>query len=172
MTPKSDLFPEFPDDARIWVYVADRPLAPDDCASLLDGLDPFLASWTSHRKSVRGAAAVLDDRFLVLAATAVDGNLSGCGIDKSVHRIEEIGAGVAIGWHGSLDVAWRDPSGAVRVDTRSAFRDAAQSGDVDDETPVFDFSVSTLDELRSGLFEKPAGSSWHARYLQARTPES
>src|SRR5690606_30936818 len=76
---------ELPDEARIWIYPTDRELTAADQQALIEGLEDFLESWESHRRPVDGAAAILHARFVVIAATLADGDMSGCGIDASVH---------------------------------------------------------------------------------------
>lgn len=163
MPSDPDRFADFPDEARVWLYAAERPLDAEDVRAIEDGLAPFLASWTSHRRAVRGACGVIRERFLAIVAWAPDGDLSGCGIDKSVHQVEAVGRGRGITWHSSLDVAWRSDDGSIRTAARSVFRRAVAQGDVTSATPVFDLSIESLSELREGRFERPAAESWHAR---------
>mgnify|MGYP006288811777 CR=1 FL=1 len=165
MTP-SDLFPALPDDARCWVHTAAEPLSDDTQETLLDRLQSFIDGWTSHGRSVRGRATVLDDRFLVLAATIEAGDISGCGIDSAVHAIDEAAADLQIDWAPSLHVVYRRPDGEIEVLPRPAFRRRVNEGTVTADTSVFDPSVSTLGAVRHGDFEQPAGSSWHARTFQ------
>lgn len=160
------LFPSLPDAARVWIYTADRALGPTERATLLDAIGPFLAAWSSHRRPVLGEAAVLEDRFLVVAAHVADGDLSGCGIDKSVHEIEQLGSRFGIAWRGALDVAWRNEKGEVEVSSRADFRSAIGSGRVGARTPVFDTSITELGAFRSTGFPRPAAESWHGRVFR------
>lgn len=166
------LFPSLPDSARVWIYTADRRLSADDRSALLGAIAPFLAAWSSHRRPVLGEATILEDRFLVLAAHVADGDLSGCGIDKSVHEIEGLGARFGIAWHGALDVAWRDTDGTVTAGSRSDFRSAVAAGRVGPDTPVFDTSTSDLGTLRTAGFPRPASDSWHGRVFRIRAEPS
>lgn len=160
------LFPNLPDGARVWVYTADRTLAPTERVALLEAIGPFLETWSSHRRPVMGDAAVLENRFLVIAAHVADGDLSGCGIDKSVHEIEQLGSRFGIAWRGALDVAWRNEDGEVEVSSRADFRTAVGSGRVGPRTPVFDTSIAELGGFRSAGFPRPACESWHGRVFR------
>lgn len=157
------LFPTLPDDARCWVYVADRSLTEDEQHRLLDRLQPFLRDWSSHGRPVEGAVDVLDDRFVVLAATLSEGHISGCGIDDSVHAVEETAGALGLEWVPTLDVIYRDGEGRVQHCSRSTFRALARDGAITATTRVFDPSVTTLGAFRQGRFEQPAEASWHAR---------
>lgn len=166
----SDLFPSLPDTARCWIYVAERRLTEAEQATLLEALQPFFAGWASHGRPVQGAATILEDRFLVVAGVIVGGEISGCGIDASVHAVEETAGRLCITWSSPLLVFFRDDDGALQSLPRSAFRNRVADGAVTAETPVFDLSLTTLGHLRSGAFEKPAGASWHARVFRIPEP--
>ncbi len=149
------------DDARCWFYAADRALSAEEQARVLHTLDAFFEGWTSHQRPVRGRAAFVADRFLLLGAEIPDGDLSGCGIDKSVHVVEDAARALGFQWCSPLLVFWRDNEGTIQHGKRSDFRKLARSGDVGGETPVFDLSIETVGAVRSGAFEKPAAASWH-----------
>ena len=165
-----NLFPSLPDPARCWIYVAPRRLTEAEQATLLETLQTFFAGWASHGRPVQGAAAFLDDHFLAVAGAIAGGEISGCGIDASVHATEEAAGRLGVAWSSPLLVLYRDADGAVRSLPRSAFRKLVDDGTVTAETPVFDVSLTTLGQLRSGAFEKPAGASWHARVFRIPEP--
>ncbi len=157
------------DDARVWVYGLDRPLAPGERARLAAVLDAFVAGWTSHAEPVEGAWDVLEDRFLVVAARCAAG-LGGCAIDDGVRAVREAAARVGVDPLRRDLVFWRTPDGWVRVDTRADFAARVAAGEVGDDTPVFDTTVSTLGDLRA-RFETTMARSWHARaFSRPATP--
>ncbi len=157
-------FPNLPDEARLWIHPADAPLTEATQTALLDHLSTFIEGWTSHQHDVRGAAAVLHDRFLILAAVRSDGgDISGCGIDDASRTIDEAATRLGIDWVPSLYVLYRTADGSIDAVSRSTFQERAEAGEVTIDTPVFDPSLTTLGALRNGEFEQPAGQSWHAR---------
>ncbi len=166
-----ELFPTLPDAARCWIYIADRRLTEAEQASLLDALTPFFKGWASHGRPVQGAATCLDDRFLVVAgALTQEGTISGCGIDASVHAVEEAAARLGVKWASPLLVFFRNAQGHVDSLPRSAFKRLVADGTVTAQTRVFDVSLMMLGQLRNGGFEKPAGASWHARVFRIPNP--
>lgn len=167
----STLFPDLPDEARCWVYTSAAPLSASTQEALSEQVRSFLEDWSSHNRPVRGAATVLYDRFLVLAATLEgDGDISGCGIDASTHAIDEAADTLGVEWAPSLHVVYRTSDGTVEAVSRSTFRTQVEEGTVTASTVVFDPSVTTLGEVRSGEFEQPAGESWHARIFRIPEP--
>lgn len=166
MVSTEHIFPTLPDTARVWIYTADRQLSQAEQDSLLQAVRPFVEAWTSHGRRVIGEAEVLEGRFLVIASILEKGDISGCGIDASVHAVEEAGQQLGVGWLPGLHIVYRDAQGAAQTATRSEFRSLVRSGLVGAETPVFDAGVTSLGALRQGQFERPAGSSWHANAFQ------
>lgn len=161
-----------PYGARIWIYAADRDLNDLEEKRVAEILNGFCASWQSHGRRVESAADVLEGRFAVIAGRIADGELSGCGIDASVHVLDRASSELGLEWLPGLFVHYRDDHGNVRSVSRSYFRDLVGAGEVDLETPVFDLSLRTLGDLRDGSFEQPAGATWHARVFRIAQPAS
>lgn len=154
-------FDALPDTARVWVYASEAPLDAQ-AQALVEATRTFIATWTSHARPVAGDALVAHGRFLVVGAFIADGEISGCGIDASVHAVEELGRRMGIRWMNSLSVAFRDRSGGVQVVDRPTFRRLVREGRVDPTTSVFDLAVNTVGAWRDGAFERPVANSWHA----------
>ncbi len=165
------LFAEFPDEARLWIFAADRPLSEAESQTLLETLLPFLKDWKAHGLPVQGQATVLHRRFLLLAGYVPDGAISGCSIDAATRAVEAAAQKVGITWVSPLVVFYRDAEGSVQHASRGQFRRLIAEGKVTAETPVFDLSLTTVGALRSGAFEKPASQSWHARVF-SMTPHA
>lgn len=159
-----------PDESRLWLYVASRQLTPSEVSSIRDGLNAFLADWSSHGRAVQGAADVCEDRLVALAASIPGGDISGCGIDKSVHVLERIGGQLGVEWLSGLAIVYRDQHGDVVVSDRPAFRSAVRAGRVDAESRIIDLSPTDLRSLRAGKVERRAGDSWHARVFGIPAP--
>ena len=157
-------FDALPDDARVWVFAADRPLAPDAATQLLADVDAYLARWAAHGQPLTCARAWRDDRFLAIAVDQRDAHASGCSIDGMFRVLQRLEPIVGASLVGSGLVLWRTRGGAVRSGTREEFGELAVRGDVDAGTRVFDPTVATVAEWRS-RFEKPAAESWHAALM-------
>lgn len=168
----ADLLAPLPDHARAWVYPLDRAVDGDEAAALLRTLRPHLAAWKTHGRPVLGDAAVVAGRFVVVAGTLEVGDISGCGIDASVHAVEAAAEAAGVELASPLLVYYRAADGAVAAVPRPAFRAAVRAGEVDGTTRVFDLGVATLGDVRGEGFEKPAAASWHATAfrLAAATP--
>lgn len=165
-----DLLAPLPDDARAWAYALDRPLTASEADALLAALRPHLATWKTHGRPVLGDAAVVADRFVIVAGALEVGDISGCGIDASVHAVEAAAEAAGAALASPLLVYYRRPDGRVEAVGRAAFRARAAAGEVDGTTRVFDLGVATLGDVRTGRFERPAAESWHATAFRLSAP--
>lgn len=170
--PYSALFPALPDSARLWVHVAGHDVTPQAQKAVVDVLQSFFETWDSHGRPVTGQAAWRDDQFLFVAAhiDAPGQSISGCATDALVQTVDQAAHMQEISWASALTVVYRPPEGGVSVVPRTEFADLASQEAVDATTPVFDPSITELRALRSGAFEQPAGSTWHARAFSLAYP--
>jgi hypothetical protein len=155
------LFPQFPDNARLWVFALARELTPDERQLVTKRLDEFVAAWKSHGSAVHGAYQIVENRFLLVAGYVDDG-VSGCSTDSMVRVMKELRQAHGIdGFDRSL-VFFRDAGGSMRAVTRAEFQNLAESGAVGDATIVFDATIQTVGDLRAGRFETVFARAWHA----------
>lgn len=164
-------FDRMPDDARVWVFAASRDLSPDGSAALLRHVDGFLERWHAHGAPVAGARELRHGRFLLVAADERATGVSGCSIDSLTRALKDAEAelGLSLREAASL-VFYRDADGAVRGVPRPEFRRLAQSGEVGEDTVVFDNTAASVGDVRSGRWERPFRESWHARAFPLGAP--
>lgn len=151
-----------PDDARMWVFAAERGLTPAEAEAVLATVDGFLGVWAAHGRPLRSARELRESQFLIVAVDEAAAGASGCSIDALVREIRglEQQLGVSLVDHGPI--VFRD-GGAIRRVARDEFADLARDGRVTLETVVFDNTISRLAALRGGSWELPASASWHGR---------
>jgi hypothetical protein len=150
-----------PDDARVWVFSADRRLAAHECARLLEAVDGFLDRWNAHGSPLTCARDWRYQQFLVVAVDERTAPPSGCSIDALVHALRalETELGLSLLDHGRV---WFREGGEVRCVDRAAFRTLAREGAVGPDTVVFDNTLTRLAQL-SDAWERAARESWHRR---------
>ena len=154
-----------PDSARVWIFGANRPLAPAEREALLGDLRAFVDVWTAHGAALRAGVAWVEDRFAVVAVDEASAPASGCSIDAMSRRLGTLEARLDCSLLDSTRVFYRDASGAIESCARTEFRARAKAGAIDDTTPVFDPTIDTLAALRAGELERPAARSWHRQLL-------
>ena len=155
-------FDDLPANGRLWVFPASRPLSPEEAAALLDAVDDFLTGWAAHGAPLRSARELRDDRFLLVGVDVDAESPSGCSIDALVNRLRAWGDDHQLRLidHGPV---WYRAGGEVRAASRAEFRAAAEAGDVEPSTRVFDTSLTTVGQARDGDLERPASETWHGR---------
>jgi hypothetical protein len=83
-------FEQMPPDAKVWIYAANRKLSPSEQEIITRKGHEFTTGWTAHNNQLRAEFAILHDVFLVLMVDVHFNEVSGCGIDKSVHFMQAI----------------------------------------------------------------------------------
>lgn len=159
---------ELPDDARVWVFGASRPLAAEEASLAAEATAGFLRGWAAHGEELHAAFDWTYDRFLIIALDERQAAASGCSIDALLGHVRELERQLGVDIVDSSPVWYRDGEEIRRV-SRKEFRRLAASGDVNGRTVVFDLTVQRLGELRAGRWEVPADSSWQGRLLAAAT---
>lgn len=159
------LFEHLPDHSHAWLYASDRELTHAEAQALLSALEPFRKAWTTHGRPVDSGATLVDNRVLVIGAHVSDGDMSGCGIDKSLHALEAFATRAGFSWVSGLTIVYRTKDGRLETVPRTRFAALADQGAVNAHTLVIDLSVRSLGELRTHGIERPTRSSWHAKYV-------
>lgn len=155
-------FSRLPDDARLWVFPAHRPLTPQEEEGLLARVDAFLQGWAAHGTPLLAGRDWRERRFLLIAVDESSAPPSGCSIDSLVRILKEEGEALGMSFLDHTPVWYRSGEEIQQTD-REAFRERVETGLVTAETPVFDHTVTRLSQLRNGDWEKPASRSWHGK---------
>ena len=163
MRDYSTFFPTLSDDAKVWVYVAAAALNDRTAENMSAVLYAFGNQWSSHGRIVRSEFDLLDQQIIVLGAEVDQVGISGCGIDKSLHVLEDFARENGFEWVSALSIVYRDTQDQLQVVSRPEFRNEVKQGSVTEISRVLDTSVSVLSEIREGKLEALAGASWHAR---------
>lgn len=137
------LFPELAPESKVWIYTADRVIVPTEQTAIQQELDAFIPEWAAHGEKLYGAATVIHDRFLVLAADQSKVYASGCSLDAATRFIKQIGAKFNIELFNRLYLYVLDEGEFKRVH----FTDLASYP----EALVFDPTIPTLGRLRSSF---------------------
>lgn len=166
--PKIEALPR---EARLWLYVSSRPLTDDEASRIDAQMRGFAEDWSSHGRPVLGVIELADNRLLGIGALVPDADISGCGIDKSVHQLEELGSQMGVEWMAGLNIAYRNGD-AIEVVPRPVFRRLVKAGEVDADTAILDLSLTTVGDLVDQGVERPLGESWHARVFRLPKAES
>ena len=146
---------------RIWIYQADRQLTAADKAKVLDKLALFTSEWKAHGRPLAAKAEVRHDRFIILMVDDAIAPPTGCSIDKSVYLLKEIEKETGLNLFDRLQLAYRK-GGEIAVASRHEFEQLVASGEITDDTIVFNNLITSYPELETH-WEVPLKESWHAQ---------
>jgi hypothetical protein len=154
-----------PDHSRLWIFAADRKLSQGEATELMKTVDEFLESWKAHGAPVAAATELKYQQFLVIAANPDVTAPSGCSIDALTRSLQQIGAQHNVNLMNSGQVYFEN-DGEISWATRPQFKQLAREGRVSLATQVFDNSLTTLSDFRSGKWHLPAERSWHRGLIE------
>lgn len=158
-----------PDNARAWVFGADRNLDDGATDLLLTEVDRFLSQWHAHGAPLTTGRGWKHGRFLTVAVDQSTAGASGCSIDGLFRNLKALEPRLGASLVTSGAVFFRDQKGAIECVDRERFKALSAEGKVTPETLVFDPTVTTLGEWRA-RFELHAADSWHSGLLDDKQP--
>lgn len=156
-------FDELPEHSRVWIYPSNRPFTKEDCQTIQNRAEIFLAQWTAHGADLQAAIDLPYNRFIVLGLNEAIQFASGCSIDASVHFIQSLEKELGLSLLDKMNVTYRNKNTIDHIPLKE-FRIKAKKKQLNPEVIVFNNLVLNKTEYNS-LWEGPASSSWHARYF-------
>jgi hypothetical protein len=154
-------FDTLPAEARLWIFAAERELAPRERDYLLTTVDEFLDRWQAHGHPLTSARDLRHNRFLLIAVDEASADASGCSIDALVRDIKRVEGALGLALVDHAPVLFRDGEAIARV-PRDQFSDLVRAGAVTPQTVVFNNALTRVGDVRDGRWEVPAAQSWHA----------
>jgi hypothetical protein len=146
--------------SRVWIYQADRTLAPAEVNVVYERFDEFMKKWHSHGQPLSAAYEVRYDKFLILYVDEATAPVSGCSIDSSVAVVKSLEADLGIEFMNRQLIAWKEGI-EIKQLPMSEFWAHRKAGLVTSETIVFNNLVKNKQEFLAG-WEGPFSESWHA----------
>ena len=153
----------FSPSSRVWVYQADRALNENEVSQINIKATSFIADWTAHGKLLKSHLEIFYNRFLVLFVDESQAGASGCGIDKSVHFIQQLEKDFNLNLMNRLLVAYKQAE-EVKSCSLHSFEKGIESGEITASTIVFNNLVTTKQEFDTN-WEIPLHQSWHNKML-------
>ena len=155
-------FDQLPEDARVWIFTAERPLTQAEQGQLTTEVDRFIDQWGAHDAPLTAGRELRYHRFLFVAVDQRQVGPSGCSIDALVRQMKGLEQRIGVELVNHAPVVFRHGDEIKRV-PRDEFAALASSGAVGPETTVFDNTLTKLGDVRAGRWETQAAQSWHAK---------
>ncbi|WP_310992114.1 ABC transporter ATPase [Aequorivita marina] len=156
-------FKNLPDDARVWIYQANRKLSDEEVAEIKELAEDFLVKWTAHGAALEAGLELKYNRFIVFGLNQANASASGCSIDASVHFIQSLEKKYDIDLLDKMNVTFYSGE-YIAFKPLKDFRKMAKDKSVSKNTIVFNNLVNTKIEYLEN-WKIPAHESWHSRFL-------
>jgi hypothetical protein len=156
-------FSNLPDEARVWVYQANRKLTDEEVTLIASKTGDFLEKWTAHGADLQAGFELKYNRFIVIGLNQENASASGCSIDASVHFIQSIEKELDVDLLDKMNVTFYSGD-FIAYKPLADFRKMAKARSVSPNTVVFNNLVNTKAEYLEN-WEVPAKDSWHNRFL-------
>lgn len=157
-------FENMPDNAKAWVYAANRNLTPEEQEIIHARANTFVTNWTAHQQQLKASFDLLHNLFLVVMADENFNKVSGCGIDKSIHFMKELENELNINLFNRLQVELMRGNDVI-VTTKSDVSRLYQQKEINAETPFFNKNITTKKEFDNN-FVIPLHQSWIFQSIQ------
>jgi hypothetical protein len=151
-------FETMPADAKAWVYAANRKLTPEEIALVNNKAQVFVTSWTAHQQQLKASFDLLHEVFFVIMVDENMNEVSGCGIDKSIHFMKEMEKELNINLFNRLQVELL-LNDQVAILSKTEAQNLFNNQSVQEETPFFNKNISTKTEF-DHTFMIPFNKSW------------
>ena len=152
-----------PDSARVWVYTSEKLLSEQEKSIINLKFEHFLGSWQSHQLDVRSSFEIKESRFLIIAVDESYNGISGCGIDKSFHFVQELESEFGISLTNKTNVVFENQNSQI-VLPFIQIKSAISSGIISSENQYFNTLVANLGDLRTN-FKINVTDGWVKKYF-------
>lgn len=145
-------------NSRLWVYQAERSLEDTELNYIKETLSEFCPSWTAHNIALKADFDILFNRFVILVVDETQAGASGCSIDKSVKKMQEISTHLSVNFFNRLQMVYMDQGQLYDLPMHEV-KAALSQGDINSETLFFNPLIQQLSQLPEG-FLLPYKQHW------------
>lgn len=156
-------FQELPEEARIWIYQANRSFTADELIEIEQELTQFLTQWAAHGASLKAGFEIKYKRFIIIGLDQEVASASGCSIDAQVHFIQSLEKKYQVDLLDKMNVSFKQGE-FVAYKPLIDFKKLVKNKSVSANTIVFNNLVNTKVEYVND-WEVPLKDSWHQRFL-------
>lgn len=148
LTKNKSYFLDFPDDARLWVFMSEKAFSTSDIQLVSEELSTFLSHWNAHGNAIKGQVEVIDNQFIVVVADEHIAAASGCSIDSMVECVKKIESRLDKSLTNRMLMAYC-PQDKIEVLPFLQLKKMYKNGELPPETSVYNNSVSNLGDFRA-----------------------
>lgn len=147
-----------PENARVWVYASNRILSGQEQKEIREKASSFIQNWTSHQIPVKATFDLLEGCFFIWMVDVNESEISGCGIDKVFHFMQQIQQDFRMDVFNRMQVELDSGKGLI-ITTKEKAKQLVQSGVIHSQTTFFNKAVQTKSDFGK-TFRIPFHQSW------------
>lgn len=151
-------FETMPPDAKAWIYAANRKLTLDEKNKINTKATQFVSNWTAHEQQLKASVDILNDLFFVVMVDENYNAVSGCGIDKSIHFMQELEKEFNIELFNRMQIELLKDEEII-ITSKPNLTVLYSEGVIDDETIFINKNITTKKEFDTN-FMIPLNQSW------------
>jgi len=153
----------FPDNARIWIYAADREIQDDKVTAIHNRIVDFTREWSSHQQALKATGGLLHNYFVVFVVDDGHNKPGGCSIDSSVRFVKSLGEELNVDFFNRTVFYYLDNE-TVKVISKEDLPEALDEGRINESTLFFDTLVQTKVNFQKHWL-KTLKKSWHSKLI-------
>jgi hypothetical protein len=146
-----DNLSKLPANSRVWIYTADRTLTESEVSEIQMKLDAFTQSWTAHDVQLQAGTSILWNQVVLIAVNEAFHGISGCGIDKSVKVMKDLGEAYQINFFNRF-LALVKSGESLLTFNKNDLQQAIDKGEVDEDSLVLNSLVQTFGQFAENNF--------------------
>lgn len=156
-------FDELNQEARVWIYQADRSLKKDEVDMINETMLAFCKGWKAHNKDLKASFSIAYDRFLIVAVEEDQQSATGCSIDNSVHTVAALGNQINVEFLDRSQIAFL-VNDEIKIFTLPAIKQKVADGEITENSKVFNNNILTKKDLTSKWLV-PVTEGWTKKYF-------
>ena len=156
-------FNTLPEEARVWIYQANRSFTDEEIEEISAKLNTFIENWTAHGSDLQAGYTIVYKRFIVIGLNQNLNNATGCSIDASVHFVQQLEQDYQVDLMDKMNVSYKQGE-FIAYEPLIDFKKMAKQKAISKNTIVFNNLVANIAEFKEH-WEVPAKDSWHSRFL-------
>ena len=157
-------FSDLPDNARIWIYQADKVIGSSERSLIEKELFDFTSTWSAHGIALQSSFTILENRFVVLGVNEQANEASGCSIDMSTNVMKGIFKLTGIDFFSRTLVPF-EINGEIIQFKINELKQKLKENMWNVDSVTFNTLADTVGALRDNWRLK-ASKSWISRYIE------
>ncbi|GAB4448508.1 MAG: hypothetical protein OHK0036_04100 [Bacteroidia bacterium] len=149
---------------KIWIFIIENELGVKELESLYKDCLLFVQQWESHAAPVNASVELYKNRLLIFRNDEEFNPIGGCATDNLFRFIQELEKKYSTHLLNRRLVVY-EKEGNIQVKNLSDVTQLIQSGEIDDNTIIYNTSIISSDEWQQ--FRLPAKDSWLKMFFES-----